>query len=303
MVALGVTGCYEGLDEGREVGPASRAANLVSCQELGYIGECVGDVGIWWENGTCRVRDCGSEGKTCGLISNAVGYGCLEGTQGSTAFNCSDLGYSGACLSDDVLVWAENSTCRWADCRSMGLGCDWTDAVGYDCVGSPGVGDEGDDGGGGGVLTVGQIVGGNYSVSQDYGPTNFDGGYSYCHSYGSWGGQLVHCGVDIAIPYGTPLYVPAGGTVLIAGESPYYEDAYNPGAGELKIRMNHDGADVILGHMTQIDLWTGQAVSAGQAAGLSGTANGPHLHLEVRVPDGNYASGQRTVDPMAYFGW
>jgi hypothetical protein len=297
-------GCYAGAEDGPRRATADRAANVGSCQELGYAGTCIADIGIWWENAACRVRDCASEGKTCGLISNAVGYGCLEGTQGSTAFSCDDVGYEGACLSDDVLVWAENSSCRWADCAQMGLGCGWTDSVGYDCIegGGDGGGDDGGAPSNDGLLTVGEIVGGvPYGVSQDYGPTNFDGGYSYCQAYGNWGGQLVHCGVDISIPHGTPMYVPADGKVLISGESPYYEDIYNLAAGELKIQLDHDGAHVILGHMTQIDLWTGQVVSAGQWAGLSGSQNGAHVHIEVRLPDANL--GLRTVDPMVYFGW
>ena len=217
------------------------------------------------------------------------------GGSGSTTFDCDDVGYEGECLSGDVLVWAESTSCRWADCGALGKSCGWTDAVGYDCVGEVTTD---------GLLTVSEIVGGyDYALSQDYGPTTFDGGYSYCQSYGSWGGQLVHCGVDVSLPYGTPLFVPGAGVVLVSGETPYYEDLYNPAAGELRIELAHDGAEVILGHMTQIDLWTGQDVSVGQAAGLSGTMNGGHVHLEVRVPDSSYASGMRTVDPMSYFGW
>lgn len=233
------------------------------------------------------------------ILDRLAPGGTSSGGGGAPAstFRCSDVGYEGACLSGDVLVWTEGLTCRWADCDALGKTCAWTDAVGYDCV-RDGSDDDND------LLTVSEIVGGyDYWLSQDYGPTNFDGGYSYCQSYGSWGGQLVHCGVDVSLPYGTPLFVPGAGKVLIAGESPYYEDVYNPAAGELKIRLAHDGAHVILGHMTRIDLWTGQEVYAGQAAGLSGTMNGGHVHIEVRVPDNNYASGLRTVDPMVYFGW
>lgn len=294
--------CDEDMSQPREAGATQRASAGQTCRELGYAGTCLADVSVWHEDDACHVRDCGSEGKTCGFISYAVGYGCVEGTQGASTFDCRDVGYEGACLSGDVLVWAEDESCRWAECGELGLGCGWTDAVGYDCVADGG--EPGEPSSPTGLLTVGQIVGGvSYGISQDYGPTTFDGGYSYCQSYGSWGGQLVHCGVDVSIPYGTPLFVPGDGTVLISGESPYYEDVYNPAAGELEIELGHDGAHVILGHMTKIDLWTGQAVKAGQAAGLSGTQNGGHVHIEVRVPDASQASGLRTVDPMVYFGW
>ncbi len=137
---VSIAGCYEGLDGPRDVAPADRAAGVGACEELGYAGQCVQGVGIWWENGACRVRDCASEGKTCGLISDEIGWGCLEGTAGSTVFDCSELDYAGECLSGEVLVWTENATCRWADCAARGQSCAWTDTVGYNCVDATGGG-------------------------------------------------------------------------------------------------------------------------------------------------------------------
>lgn len=218
------------------------------------------------------------------------------GTSPTTTTGCGSLTYTGKC-DGSVLSWCEKDAKKTVDCAATGQTCGYQDAsVGYNCLGSA-------SGSSSGLLTVTKIVGGaSYSVSQDYGPTDFDGGYSYCHAYGNFSG-LTHCGVDIAIPYGTKLYVPGKGTVIRAGGSGYYEDAYNKAAGELRIQMAHDGAEVILGHMSQIDLYEGQSASAGKYAGLSGTMNGPHMHLEVRVPDSSFASGFRTVDPMKYFGW
>src|SRR5688500_7987506 len=86
-----------------------RAADAGACDELGYAGTCIGEVSVWFEDASCRVRDCGGEGKTCGYISDDVGWGCVEGTQGSTAFRCGDVGYEGTCLSGDVLVWNEDA--------------------------------------------------------------------------------------------------------------------------------------------------------------------------------------------------
>jgi murein DD-endopeptidase MepM/ murein hydrolase activator NlpD len=37
-------------------------------------------------------------------------------------------------------------------------------------------------------------------------------------------------------------------------------------------------------------------------AGLSGVANGPHLHLEYRIPDKTLNSGWRAVDARQYLG-
>jgi hypothetical protein len=104
------------------------------CDALAYAGTCVADVSMWTEGEACLVRDCGSEGKTCGLISDEVGWGCMEGVDGSSAFACSDLGYDGMCASGDVLVWVENGSCRVHDCAADDQRCDWTEDVGYDCV-------------------------------------------------------------------------------------------------------------------------------------------------------------------------
>lgn len=144
---------------GRGGAPQSEDARIgasPSCASLGYAGTCVGEVSVWHEGGACRIRDCAAEGESCGLISAQVGYGCLAGPQGSTAFDCADLDYEGTCLSGDVLAWTQDGACRWADCAANGSGCGWTDEVGYDCVdGGGGDGDGGDgDGGGEGPLVV-----------------------------------------------------------------------------------------------------------------------------------------------------
>jgi hypothetical protein len=134
---------------GRDAGAGAEAARAEvspSCASLGYEGTCVGDVSVWHEGGACRIRDCAGEGKTCGLISAAAGYGCVEGPEGSSAFDCESLGYDGACLSGDVLAWAEGDACRWADCAASGQACGWTDEVGYDCV-QAGAGEGGGDDG------------------------------------------------------------------------------------------------------------------------------------------------------------
>ena len=62
------------------------------------------------------------------------------------------------------------------------------------------------------------------------------------------------------------------------------------------------GTDIVFGHMSRIDLWEGQTVESSDWAGLSGYANGDHVHIEVRVLDNGTAAGQRTVDPAQYFG-
>jgi uncharacterized protein YraI len=156
----------------------------------------------------------------------------------------------------------------------------------------------GGDVGGGGRLTIGQIVGGaSYSISQGYGPSDFYGGYEYCQAYGDWGGVNVHCGLDVAIPYGTALFAPEAGTITVVGSGYYVDESGGP--GEIRLRGG-DGTEIILGHTSGASVGVDQGVAAGERVATSGTANGPHVHLEVRRPDG--AGGFYTVDPMQYFG-
>ena len=114
-------------------GDGGGGATTASCDALGYEGDCVGAVSVWSEGGTCRVRDCGGEGKACGLLSADVGYGCLGGTAGAMVAGCASYGYEGACLSD-TLVWAEDGECRAVYCPADGRSCGWDDSVGYNCL-------------------------------------------------------------------------------------------------------------------------------------------------------------------------
>lgn len=213
---------------------------------------------------------------------------------GSSGGGCGDVDYAGRC-DGDTLVWCEDGALRSVDCASSGRTCGWQDSnVGYNCMGS--------SSGGSGKLTVSQILGGtSYSVSQSYGPGWFASQhpdwYDYCQAYGDWGGTPVHCATDIAVPRGTPLYAAGNGTVITAGGTPYFVDDWNSSAGELKFRLA-DGTHVIYGHTSQIYVSPGQSVTKGQLIGRTGTSNGDHLHLEVRINNGTW-----TVDPMTYFGW
>jgi hypothetical protein len=227
---------------------------------------------------------------------------------GDSDEGCGDVDYFGECDGDE-LTWCEDDGLRTVDCGERSRVCAWrNDDIGFDCI-TAGGGDapDGADGADGadGRLTITEIVGGDpYAVSQSYGKTDFDGGYAYCHDYASFPAtELMHCGVDIAIPNGTPLFVPEDATAIVVG-SPYFEDWNRPwaaDAGELRLETA-TGTHIILGHMSRIDLRQGDGVHVGDVAGLSGYANGDHVHIEVRVPDGSFASGLRTVDPMEYFG-
>lgn len=99
-----------------------------------------------------------------------------------------------------------------------------------------------------------------------------------------------HHGVDVGVPIGTRLVAPEGGKVVYAGTS-------SSGYGKyVKIRTA-DGKDIILGHMSEIDISAGQNVRAGQLVGLSGNtgnSTGPHVHIEVR-------KGSGFLDPLELY--
>jgi murein DD-endopeptidase MepM/ murein hydrolase activator NlpD len=91
-----------------------------------------------------------------------------------------------------------------------------------------------------------------------------------------WG--VLHAGIDLAAPIGTPEYAVMDGVVLRAG----------PASGfGLAVYIQHSNGDVtVYGHMEKILVTEGQFVRAGETIallGANGQATGPHLHLEVHV--------------------
>lgn len=100
-----------------------------------------------------------------------------------------------------------------------------------------------------------------------------------------------HQGVDYAVPVGTPVRAPAGGTVDVAGARQGYGNA---------IYINFGGGTTArFGHLSKFNVKPGDRVDAGDIIGYSGGAagaegsgrsTGPHLHYEVR-------QNGRAVDP------
>jgi murein DD-endopeptidase MepM/ murein hydrolase activator NlpD len=139
----------------------------------------------------------------------------------------------------------------------------------------------------------------NAPIMQEFGDTDYSRAHPYNYG-GDFGMGTGHHGLDIALARGTQLKSPVTGTVIIAGGSGYYKDnVANPGSsGEIRIRLAN-GHEVILGHASQVNVRVGQQVKAGDLLGLSGGADGDHLHLEYRIP-ANTNTGQRAVDPRQY---
>ena len=87
-----------------------------------------------------------------------------------------------------------------------------------------------------------------------------------------------HSGLDIAAPWGSPVYAAESGQVVFAG--------WSGGYGNL-IRIVH-GGDVVTfyGHLSKISVSVGQQVRRGQLVGhvgSTGNSTGSHLHFEVRI--------------------
>jgi len=101
-----------------------------------------------------------------------------------------------------------------------------------------------------------------------------------------WG--RMHEGIDIGVPYGTPIHSAAAGTVVYCG--------WMSGYGNLVAVDHGGGLSTAYGHQSSIAVSCGQSVAQGQVIGYVGCTGhcfGPHLHFEVRV-------NGTPVDPLGY---
>ncbi|HVL42087.1 MAG TPA: M23 family metallopeptidase [Brevundimonas sp.] len=100
-----------------------------------------------------------------------------------------------------------------------------------------------------------------------------------------------HEGVDIAAPQGTGVFVAAEGSVTRTG----YDAA---GYGRFVEIRHPNGMSTLYGHLSRLDVASGDHVDGGQRIGLvgsTGRSTGPHLHFEVR-------RGDRQVNPVKVMG-
>jgi len=109
--------------------------------------------------------------------------------------------------------------------------------------------------------------------------------------------DVVHTGIDIPAPLGTPVLAAGSGKVTWTGYGLYrgVKDETDPYG--LAIAIKHEfgwqGQTLftVYGHLDRIDVLVGQHVKAGEALGVvgqTGKVTGPHLHFEVRVGRNNY---------------
>lgn len=97
-----------------------------------------------------------------------------------------------------------------------------------------------------------------------------------------------HRGIDIAVPFGTPILAPEAATVTFAGRV----------GGELFVTLDHGGGlSSTYSWLSSAAVREGDVVAIGQSIGTTGAGHPgstlPHLHLGVRL-DGEY------VDPLGY---
>ncbi len=100
--------------------------------------------------------------------------------------------------------------------------------------------------------------------------------------------MIMHKGIDIAVPTGTPVAAAADGKVIVA--------SYQGDCGNMVAIDHHGGLSTFYCHMSQLFVSVGQEVQRGQAigaAGATGDATGPHVHFQVMV-------NGTPVDPMSY---
>ncbi len=97
-----------------------------------------------------------------------------------------------------------------------------------------------------------------------------------------------HTGIDIGVPYGTPIAAADGGTVIFAG--------WNVAYGNMTVIDHGDGFSTMYAHQSKQLVSVGDRVTQGQIIGYIGTtgwSTGPHLHFEIRV-------NGVPVNPMKY---
>jgi len=126
------------------------------------------------------------------------------------------------------------------------------------------------------------------------------------YGYDAGGRYLLHNGIDMAEPQGTPILAVSDGTVIVAGDD--YTALYGWRCDwyghlvviELEDQWQSEPVYVLYGHVQNIGVEVGQKVSRGDIVaevGVGGAATLPHLHFEVRVGENTFAG---TRNPLLW---
>lgn len=117
----------------------------------------------------------------------------------------------------------------------------------------------------------------NVFITQKFGKTNASG-----RLYVSG----THNGVDFRAPVGTPIMSAGNGKVAGTGDTD--ADCRGVSFGKWILIKYDNGLASTYGHLSQISVRPGQAVSAGDVVGYSGNtgySTGPHLHVSMYAAD------------------
>lgn len=128
-------------------------------------------------------------------------------------------------------------------------------------------------------------------------PVRIDPTYRYTSTQG--GLRELHRGVEFPSPSGTPVLAAADGQVIFAGDDMSEKVALWPefygNYVVIEHTFNTQAIYSLYAHLSEINVITGQVVSAGEEIGLvgaSGSAIGSHLHFEVRIGQNDYFSAR-----------
>lgn len=121
------------------------------------------------------------------------------------------------------------------------------------------------------------------------------------HASGPHWSLGYHTGLDLTANSGVPIYAPADGKVIKAGNGGSYGNETN---------IEHaNGVVTLYAHQTTISVSVGSTVKRGDqigTVGATGNVTGPHLHWEVRIPgvDDPFVpgldNGPGMIDPQAW---
>lgn len=109
--------------------------------------------------------------------------------------------------------------------------------------------------------------------------------------------DIVHTGIDIDAPTGTPILAAAAGKVTWTGYGLYSGAGNESDPYGLAVVIRHDfgyqGRQLytVYAHMSEVKAYLGQRVEAGDTIGLvgnTGFTTGPHLHFEVRIETNSF---------------
>ncbi len=146
-------------------------------------------------------------------------------------------------------------------------------------------------------VEMGMPFSGNFRVSSEYG----------MRVHPISGERSMHHGIDFAMPTGTPLLAVKDAVVVYSGMNGSQNSGY--GNTVMLYSKEHD-MTFIYAHLDTLGVEAGDRVNEGEMLGTSGetgSATGPHLHLEVRYGDvrdenGKYVgvANAESTDPADY---